>query len=369
MITETENQPTETKYLKPYQHYVDLYDRYTAERCREIEANIKPLPIKKAKKKVKNGKLVESSALVRKIQLFMVQGERYANKKTTIDEWMDRDRKNDELMERAQAPENITCLTCGRLMFVTSKHLWSAMSDKERVMFFYDCPLKHVPRRAFYDDSEEWKAQPHPCPKCGTELGHETESVRKKSIVSVDRCPKCNYTHRDSMDLTEKKEKIDPDFAKDRARFCSEKEGEEYIDFKYKMKGLAELSDQIKQREDNKESLEQVAKLKKLKIVEVEGLLGPLLEKHNYIRLQFQAPEIKKDVIVTFSVHDGKDRPEYESINNLKKLIKKSLEGTNWKLMSDGVDYRLGMLSGRLRGYEKEEDLLELVRQEKKKLK
>ena len=31
--------------------------------------------------------------------------------------------------------------------------------------------------------------------------------------------------------------------------------------------------------------------------------------------------------------------------------------------MSDGVDYRLGILSGRLKGYENEEDILKLMKQ------
>jgi len=44
----------------------------------------------------------------------------------------------------------------------------------------------------------------------------------------------------------------------------------------------------------------------------------------------------------------------------LQKLIKSTLEKTNWRLMSEGVYYKLGILSGRLRGYENDEDLLNL---------
>lgn len=47
------------------------------------------------------------------------------------------------------------------------------------------------------------------------------------------------------------------------------------------------------------------------------------------------------------------------------KLIKTALSDTNWRLMSDGVSYRLGMLEGRLRAYEREEDLLKLVEKQK----
>jgi hypothetical protein len=131
------------------------------------------------------------------------------------------------------------------------------------------------------------------------------------------------------------------------------------------MKGAIELMEKIQKREDNKVEIEKVAKLKNLKIMEVEQLLVPILEKRNYIKLEFQSPEIKRDVIVSFTVHDAKDRSEHVSMADLKKVLKKSLEGTNWRLMSDGVSYRLGMLSGRLRAYEREEDLIELVRDKK----
>ena len=55
-----------------------------------------------------------------------------------------------------------------------------------------------------------------------------------------------------------------------------------------------------------------------------------------------------------------------DSLELLAELPKESIDGalmsTNWRLMSDGVAYRLGILTGRLRGYEREEDLLKLVK-------
>ncbi|HET7320221.1 MAG TPA: hypothetical protein VFI84_01380, partial [Candidatus Saccharimonadales bacterium] len=57
---------------------------------------------------------------------------------------------------------------------------------------------------------------------------------------------------------------------------------------------------------------------------------------------------------------------DYTSRYTLKKTIQKALTDTNWRLMSDGISYRLGYLNGRLRAYEKEEDLVELVKRDKK---
>lgn len=60
-------------------------------------------------------------------------------------------------------------------------------------------------------------------------------------------------------------------------------------------------------------------------------------------------------------------RPEYDSRKTLEKILEKALEDTNWSQMSEGVSYRLGFLSGRIRGYETEEDLQELTKSRMKK--
>lgn len=70
---------------------------------------------------------------------------------------------------------------------------------------------------------------------------------------------------------------------------------------------------------------------------------------------------------VGFNCLDTKsDRKDYDSIKTLEKLVKKALADTNWRLMSDGVHYRLGYLNGRVRAYEREEDLKKLVTKDMK---
>lgn len=165
------------------------------------------------------------------------------------------------------------------------------------------------------------------------------------------------------MDLDEKPKqpKVDSHFERDRQKFClSEKEGGEYLLAKGRME---QLSNVLKEIEEKKKTNKVLTKIKKLNIVELEKLLGPALEKDNYSKLDFSKPEIAKDVIVNFTVQDNKmGRGEYDSKIGLQRLIKKIFEETNWRLMSEGVNYRLGILSGRLRGYEREDDLLKLLK-------
>lgn len=91
-------------------------------------------------------------------------------------------------------------------------------------------------------------------------------------------------------------------------------------------------------------------------------MTNALLASRYSTKLEFEKPDLQKDVILGFSLQDAKSgRVEYDSPHELHKLLKEALSPTNWRLMSDGVSYRLGFLQGRLRGMEGEEKLKELV--------
>lgn len=98
-----------------------------------------------------------------------------------------------------------------------------------------------------------------------------------------------------------------------------------------------------------------VKEMKKPKIAELSAILAPALEKAGYIEFNLDKPEMGKDVFVGFNCLDGKsDRGDYDSEKTLKKTVEKALISTNWRLMSEGIHYRLGYLNGRLRAYERE---------------
>ncbi|MCX6756566.1 MAG: hypothetical protein NTW35_00195 [Candidatus Nomurabacteria bacterium] len=361
------------KYLKPKQHYIDLYDRFTVERCRTWEKicfdDKKPI-VYEGKELGKEDALKFNSFLF-DLTLWFKKGEEHERKEKTIRGWMERDEARDSLVESAQAPENIRCLTCYMLMDVESKDLCTWLDDKnERVMFMYKCSSGHYPMRSFFSDGEEYKTKPRVCPKCQTVLDIDHKKKAEHKVTTIETCPSCGYTKTEEMDFTVKKEKIDKNFEKDRARFCAtEKDAREYAEFKATTASLQQLLDKHKEREENKEVYEQVEKLQKLTVVDLENLLIPILEKASYIKLQFGQPDMGKDLFLPFTVHDTKsERRDRASTYSLEKLLRKALDDTNWRLMSDGTSYRVGILSGRLRAYEREEDQLELIRLKKKKL-
>mgnify|MGYP005814089249 CR=1 FL=1 len=87
--------------------------------------------------------------------------------------------------------------------------------------------------------------------------------------------------------------------------------------------------------------------IKQLKIAHLSDLLREALKKQSYRELKLGDPELGEQVTLSFSYLDDKPgRKKYDSKKNLRKLINKALEETNWRLMSDGVSYRLGYLNG-----------------------
>lgn len=358
------------KHLKSEQYYRDLYDHHTVERCRDLIRIHASKPDREPS--LLNGEkppkeLVETiSRAGLEWMLMFEKGNRYIHKEETIERWMADAREADDVYDSAKAPEGIRCLTCRSVVSVVHKDLWGGYKEPYRVLFMYECPNKCRPLRAFYDDGEEWKYKTEPCPKCGSRLDSKDETTEEKFITHY-ACTSCDFKKTDELKRTaNKKEEPDLNFDADRTKFClSKEEGEKWRQELVNMEQMKKLVDEWKERDKNKELYDKVATIKKLTIIDLEKLLAPALEKASYIKLQLSNPEIGKDVVVPFSLHDSKsDRAELASEHDLKRLIKKTLEGTNWRLMSDGVSYRLGFLNGRLRGYEREEDLIDLVKRD-----
>lgn len=357
------------QYLHDKQYYVDLYDKSTVSNCRWVENfhyNYKP---EKKPKDQKEAKMAQGALRVAlHYDLLFTTGERYLNREKTIQEWIDRDTVRQQRYDQTEAPVGIRCLSCNSLMEATFKTLYDLEEDREeRVLFMYDCPQKCMPRRSFFDDGCEWERNPRTCKVCGGEVTLEDKSTKKKSVIT-ETCKGCGNVEVDEYKFTSKEKEVDEKFEADRKRFClSEEKGQEYIKTKQWFEDLKSFMEDIKEREEKKDEYEAVKKLHKLTLAQLEKLLVPLVEKEGYIKFVFDTPEMDSDVKVSFTASDDKDgRDEYTSRQQLKKVIQSALGDTNWHLMGDGISYRLGILSGRLLGYEREADLLKLVESKKK---
>ena len=123
------------------------------------------------------------------------------------------------------------------------------------------------------------------------------------------------------------------------------------------------------QHQQNIEFHDKLADVKKLNIAGLEKLLKTAIKKAGYTDLHITMPPPDRQIILNFSVRDTEEkRRSHDSEKTLEKLLGSVLEDKNWALMSDGVHDRLGILSGRIRGYETDEDLQELTKARMKKM-
>ena len=357
------------QYLNDEQHYIDLYDLLTIKEClRTIDIHQGSLA-KKAKTKTKaydkHKKVYET---VLNLDLYFTKGEEYRRKRETIRGWIEKDKEKQDFYDKTNPPSNINCLNCGEELSSDFKHLEDYDGKPMRVLFFFPCKTCKE-KRAFYNDGQERIHEPPRCTKCN-EIVVEKHTAKGKVITWKRNCPSCGFKEVEVDDFEKSHKEFEDNQKKDmkllekyRSEFClSEKEGNRYISYTTQLKTMMDLIEESETKQ--KDPAYQKAKnLKKLSVVELENLLIKILEKDKYIKLTFDKPEMNQYVVVHFTVQDADtSRKEYDSTHTLQKIIKKALEATNWRLMSEGVSYRLGYVYGRLKGYEREDDLANLMR-------
>jgi len=361
------------QHLKERVYYESLYDRLTVESARKgIVYYDKFVAELKAKLPPEDKIDRPGNALI--LNLFYMQAvgdellERYEARDDKINSWMARDQAKDEQMANARLAEEPICQHCGRQgMRIIDKSLMHrgegyARDESEEVLFMLKCA--HCDKNSgFWQDGTSWKTKATLCLKCGAEVTCKT-SKSKKSLVFIYSCPACGHSYKEKMETGGTRVKLGPGYESDRLHYCLvDKEfRDKLFELRSGLEGLAELGKKFKEQEDNKPVYDAISQIKKLKIPELASTLAPEIEKAGYVELSLDKPEIGKDVIVGFNCLDSRtDREDYDSRKDLRKLVTDGLKGTNWRLMSDGISYRLGYLSGRLRACEREEDLIKLV--------
>jgi hypothetical protein len=304
-------------------------------------------------------------------QLWLTQAQKYKHKKERIKEWMDDDQIKQEKFDNTTEPQNILCPSCKAVMQATdTKHLEDYSDQPMRVMFLFRCS-KCKKQEWVYENGEVRVSIPDLCSKCGKEI--EIKHVKKGRVITITKkCKSCGHSQKEIDDFEKshqeylQKEQADKELLeKHRTAFCLTDEiGDKYLFELEAMEYAQQVREAAQQKYDNNAYV-QVSKLKKLTIIELEKLLAKSLEKENYSKLSFTSPEINQFIYAPFTLQDSDpSRRANISTNMIEKLLKTTLEATNWRLV-DGVSYRLGFLSGKLKGYEREEDLVKLYENKK----
>lgn len=364
------------KRLRDKQWYEDIYDKTTVDIGRRGEKSYDAFRTELVQKMLEHDppedpKRPGNIGLINMGYMSLVGNrllDRYDNREVAIKEWMERDKEKDQKIADARLSHEPPCQHCGRLgLKIFSKELLEREGSEE-VIFILKCS-KCDRNSSYWEDGSEWEGAHTYCPKCNTEMEHKTIK-RGEVLTTTYTCPKCEHSFKDKLDLRHKQEPEDPDYDKDRYRYCfhDKKYLENLREIKAGILRFAELGKIIKEKNEHKEVDEAVAKIRKPRVADLISLLTPVLEKNGYIELRFEKPEVERNLTVEFSCLDSKnDRNDYSSRSELKRLIEKTLKETNWRLMTDGVSFRLGYLSGRLKAYENQEELRGLVEKQFKK--
>jgi len=352
------------KYLKSKQEYIDRYDHITVDDCRRRAKFHKDFT--NIEDGIEKSMCEMASDISLYFDLLYTTLNWYENKEKTISDWMGSDERRDSLLENTKAPENIRCLKCFSITIPNFKDIHDWSKDKrERVLFMYDCPNGCLPRRALFDDGEEYHIKTDPCPKCNSGLQRKSDRVQNDKVITKETCLGCGYVNLIETKLSnENEEEYDIDYAKDRELYClTEEVAKKKREEKWSAERMSNLVKRWQEEDKEKDLYEALAKIEKLTVFDLEKLLAPLCEKAGYVKFQFGNPDMCKDLFLPLSVYDSKStRDERASTYDLQNVLKKALKGSNWRLMSDGISYRLGIVSGRLRAYERREDLISLIK-------
>ncbi len=355
-------------HLKDRQHYEDRYDSTTVYRARIDMKSFLSFCDKWLEKMPDNEEnKYRNPWHLNNIYMMMVGNrlvERYDGREQAILEMIAEDEDKDTQISSARLSSEPHCEHCGKTgLRISDKMLMSHEGqDDNDVLFMLKCP--HCEKNtALWEDGSLWERRHDKCPKCESVM--ETRSNRRGSIITTTySCPNCSHTYKDRLDLKHEEEPVDPDYEEDRRIYCLQDETmrKEHQEAKFRFEDLVRFAKEHKEKEDNKHIYDAVKEMKKPKIAELTPLLQPVLEKAGYIEFHLDKPEMGREVYVGFSCLDNKSgRDDYDSRKTLKKLVDSALSDTNWRLMSNGISYRLGYLNGRVKAYESEEALKALV--------
>jgi hypothetical protein len=341
---------------QPDQHYIDRYDWETIKKLRLLE---KELPSNFDFRSNYTGYDIfmlsaeENSAVSR---FFSEAISRARLRESTIRGVKEWNIRRNRLIKDFPAPKSIYCNTCKREMFFDS-HIFKDTLG-EQILFVFSCPAKHKPKKVVYPNGREYQIKETKC-DCGGRLEHS--SIRKDNLlILIDICTLCGKEEVMELDTTDEIELlIDED---ERRKYCLQ-----FLCIPHYLHDLESFQNVVslvdkENKENETRKLYDVDKIQKMNVPALEALLKNEVESAGYTKFEFTKTDLSKFIIITFLLNDPLERTKNESIKQLSKLLNTTLFPLNWRLISNSIEYRLGVLSGRIRAYEMEVDLLELAK-------
>ncbi len=308
-----------------------------------------------------------------------VAGERWQEREDTINKWMAADEAKDLRFADATPAAIPYCRSCGEDMQITHmsylhRERGGTKVGEEDILFMFDCNSCNK-RMATWQDGTEWKPPQARCEQCGAPVD-ETDKRRGNTITTTYTCGGCGHNHKSTMRLGSSvatKPEPDPGFKLDRRRFCFDAEtGRKFLARKAHIEHIRDTLEKASgggagSKQPADPVADAAAAITKLKVAQVADLLAGAAATAGYTEFKLGELQVGPELAIPFSCLDNQpERGAYDSRTKLKKLITTALADTNWRLMSEGIHHRLGYLSGRLRGYESDDEVRTLAEKQLK---
>lgn len=268
---------------------------------------------------------------------------------------MEHDRARDQRIADTNLNHEPPCQHCGQLKLeCTHKMLMHRDQDKELVLLTFRCSACHG-YNVYWEDGAP------------LQIDRSNDESEKIDKANHSRTPS-----QESPDVNNINDpyywNIDPghdsDFARDRYDFClyDETKLQHLRDIRDGIQRMSELGRYFAEQDQRKAVNYAAKQIKQLNVTEMAKKLMTAVKKKYYTNFNFSAPQMGRYLVLEFSCFDSKtDREERKSCRDLKRTIDKTLALTNWQLMSDGIHYRLGALSGRLKAIENPDEIRKLA--------
>jgi hypothetical protein len=342
------------KNRKDDQHYEDLYDRMTISTLKGIEKEKSDL--NKYPHTVIEGSSLGYS-ITHRIK-FNDEGALRAQKRDiTIADWKKNDEEKDRTIERYSPPPVLDCKQCNVRMHFQD---YIFLDNNYEVIFAYDCPKEKEHRKLYYNNGVEYVVQRPSCTACGGKIKTETKRT-KLTLTFTDTCVDCGKTTKDKLTRSPDT----PVTEEDRKKYCTAfKNSSTLLQDMKKMADLYDYLQNTKAKDILNKELE-VDKIEKLKISVAEERLKKVTADKGFVKFQLENQKLGRYLVVDFSVQDNSDRESNESVKTLKKLLKSELLMTNWRLMDSEITCRFGILTGKLKAFEDEENIQKIAKEVK----
>ncbi len=356
-VTFVEKSTTKKQLEQPNQQYIDNYDRETIKKLKLLE---KELPRSfNLRSDYSSYDLLNRSAVDQNPAVANFFSEAISSatlREAAIQGVTEMHLREERLVNETPTPRNIYCNICKREMLFNSHFFKSTL--EEQILFVFSCPAGHKPKKVVYPSGQEYQVKETKC-DCGGRFEHS--SIMKDNVLTlIDTCRSCGKEEVLELDSTEVMDlPLDED---DRKKYCLQ-----FLcipDLLHDLllfKNVAHIFDKEGKENDINKQFE-VDKIKKINVPALELMLKKEVETEGYTKLEFTKTDLSKFIIVTFLVNDTLDRTNRESIKQLSKILIAALFPLNWRLIFNSIEYRLGVLSGRIRAYETEIDLLDLAK-------